>query len=158
MTNRFSALPFTMRRSTDVISGPEITTTDETVHGVLRLAGDQLIIQARLTRSVSRVGSTIKTDSEIDPVLELSIPVVSLASASVRSSWWRRRLRLSLVAADLRAFETLAGQTGLKLEHPAELVVNVRRQDHADALEFASELELAIAERALTQLESGDQP
>lgn len=155
MSTRFSALPFTLRRSTDVIAGPEITTTDETIHGVLRLAGDQLVVQARLTRSVSRVGRTIKTDSETEPVIESAIPLGALASATVKRSWWRRSVRLSLVAADLRAFESLQG--GLKLSHPAELVVNVRRADYDAAVEFASELELAIAERALTALE-GDEP
>ena len=154
MSTRFSALPFTLRRSTDVIAGPEITTTDETIHGVLRLAGDQLVVQARLTRSVSRVGRTIKTDTESEPVIECAIPLGSLASATVKRSWWRRAVRLSLVAADLRAFEAL--QSGLKLGHPAELVVSVSRADYDAAVEFASELELAIAEQALTALEGRD--
>lgn len=156
--SRFAALPFTLRRSTDVIAGPEVTTTDETVHGVLRLAGDQLVVQARMSRSVSRVGRTIKTDSEIEPVMEFAIPLASLASAAVRSSWWRRGLRLSLIAADLRAFESLAGQGALQLAHPAEFTVNIRRQDAEAAAEFASELELAIAERALLRLEAEDAP
>lgn len=153
MTSRFAALPFTLSRSTDVITGPEITTTDETVHGVMRLEGDRLVMQWRLTRTTSRVGKTIDSKSSIDPVAEFSLPLSSLASATVKASWWRRHVRLSLIASDLRAFESIAGQGGLKLEHPAELVVNVRRGDLAAAQDFAGELELAIAEQAIARLE-----
>ena len=35
-----AALPFTLRRSNDIFSGEGITTTTETVHGLLRLVDD----------------------------------------------------------------------------------------------------------------------
>ena len=148
-------MPFTLNRSSDVIAGPEITTTEEKVHGVLRLEGDQLLIQWRLMRSTSRIGATIKTESEVEPVAEFAVPVAMLASADVKYSWWRvgRQVRLALIASDLRAFETIAGQGGLKLDHPAELVVNVRRGDLEAAREFAAELEMAVADRAIARLE-----
>ena len=57
-----------------------------------------------------------------------------------------RGVRLVLRASDLRAFEVVAGTTGLLLEHPAELVIPVRPADYVNAREFAAELTLAVAE------------
>ena len=37
-----AALPFVLRRSSDVVGGSEITSTRETIHGLLRLDGDKL--------------------------------------------------------------------------------------------------------------------
>jgi hypothetical protein len=54
--------------------------------------------------------------------------------------------RLVLQAADLRAFDVLAGPEGLKLDHPAELVLRLRRKDLLTAEEFAAELALAVAQ------------
>ena len=54
-----------------------------------------------------------------------------------------------------RAFEEIAGEAGLALDHPAELMLPVRRQDLAAARQFAAELEMAVAERALALLEGG---
>jgi hypothetical protein len=43
----------------------------------------------------------------------------------------------------------VAGEGGLRLKHPAELVLRVRRSDRLLAEEFAAELTLAVAEQAL---------
>jgi hypothetical protein len=56
-----------------------------------------------------------------------------------------------LTAADLRAFEEVAGAAGLSLDHPADLQLRLRRSDRALGVEFAGELELAIAERELAE-------
>ena len=147
------ALPFLLRRSDDVIGEHGITSTSETVHGLLRLDGERLMIQWRLARQTDQVGRQIRTDREVEPVREVELPLAALAAASVRLSWWPWRkdggARLVLTAADLRAFEQIAGEGGLKLDHPAELVVRVRRGDRMAAIEFAGELELALAERTL---------
>jgi hypothetical protein len=58
-----------------------------------------------------------------------------------------------LTAADLRAFEEVAGQAGLSLDHPAELALRLRSEDRAAGNEFVGELELALAERALAAAE-----
>ena len=57
-------------------------------------------------------------------------------------------LRLSL-----RAFEELAGKDGLQLKHPAEFVIRVAGAERLAAREFASELEYALADRALLRAE-----
>ena len=150
-----AALPFLLQRSSDVIGAGALTSTEETVHGLLRLDADRLVVQWRVARRVDRVGPEIRTDRELEPVREVAIPLAGLAAASVRSSWWRlgRKVRLVLTAADLRVFEALAGEGGLRLSHPAELVVEVRPVDRHAAEEFAGDLELALAEGALREAE-----
>ena len=151
----YAAVPFTLRRSKDVIAGREITSTRETVHGLLRRDGERVLIQWRTSRAIDRVGSEIRSDSEVEPVRELSLPLSALAGAEVRSSWlpWPR-LHVVLTGADLRAFENLAGMEGLQLKHPAQFEIRVARDSRLAALEFVSELELALADRALRAAEN----
>jgi len=150
-----AALPFRFRREGHVISAGEITSTKETVHGLLRLEDERLVIQWRTARKTERVGREIRVDQELEPVQELAIPLSALASAKVRRFWFRRPpgLYLVLTASDLRAFEAVAGEGGLRLTHPAELVIRVGRASRAAAREFASELELALADRQLRAAE-----
>ena len=146
-----AALPFVLRRSSDVITGREITSTTETVHGLARLDGDRVVLQWRVARSTDRVGSEIRTDREVEPVREAAVPLAAIAGAAVRWRWWPwpPGPHLVLTAADLRAFEDVAGATGLRLDHPAELALPLRRADRAAAAEFAGDLALAAAEHAL---------
>ena len=150
-----AALPFSLRRKHEVVGVREYTSTTETVHGLLRLDGERLVIQWRLTRATDRVGFEIRTDREVEPVRETVVPLSSLAGAAVRRQWWRRLLgpQLVLTAADLRAFAGVADDAVLRLEHPARLVLNLRRADETAAAEFAAEVELAIAEQALSAAE-----
>ena len=148
-----AALPFILKRSNDVI-GVEITSTRETVHGLLRLDGDRVYVQWRVARSTERVGWQIRTDREVEPVREAVIPLSAIAGATVRWQWrWPPGPYLVLTAADLRAFEEVAGAAGLSLNHPAELALRLRGADRALGNEFAGELELALAERALAAAE-----
>jgi hypothetical protein len=151
-----SALPFILTRSDDVFGGGTITSTAETIHGLLRLDADMLVIQWRLTRTVDRMGAEIRSDQEVEPVREVSIPLRAVAAAAIRESWWpwASTVRCVLTAADMRAFEPVVGATGLKLDHPAEIVLRVRRADRDAARLFAGDLELALAERALRDAES----
>jgi hypothetical protein len=146
-----AALPFTLRRGHDVVGLTEITSTTETVHGLLYLDGERLIVQWRMARSTERVGSEIRTDRELGPVREIVVPLAGVASAEVRRFWfrWPPGSYIVLTAADLRAFEEIAGEGGLRMDHPAELVLHIRRADRLAAREFAGELGLAVAERAL---------
>jgi hypothetical protein len=154
-----AAIPFLLERSHDVI-GREITSTSETIHGLLRLDGARLVVQWRLERTTERIGSEIRSDREVEPVREVVLPLESVAGAQLRTSiWpWIRRARLVLTAADLRAFEPIAGAAGLEVDHPAELTLFVRRADLAIAGEFVGELELAIAERGVALAEGGASP
>lgn len=145
---RSAALPFTLRRKEDAIRPGEITSTVETIHGLLRLHGDELVVQWRLARKTDRVGPDIQTDRELGEVREVAVPVAGVAGAVVRRRWWDwpRGPQLVLTAADLRAFEDLTGPDGLSLDHPARLVLRLRRGDDLVGREFSAELALAIAE------------
>jgi hypothetical protein len=150
-----SAVPFLIRRMHSAIRGPEITATREEFHGLLRLAGGQLVFQWSTAREVSRAGREILVARDLGPVQEVSLPVTGLAGAQVR--WrllpWPPRWQLVLRAADLQAFRALAGEAALLLEHPAELVLDLRRSDRAIAREFAAELDFALAEASLQAAE-----
>jgi hypothetical protein len=150
---RSAALPFNLRRSEDVLGSAEMTTTTERVHGLLRLDGDLLGIQWRLTRKTQTLGSEIRIDEEMEPVREIVLPLRAIAGARVRRPWWLfgTGLQLVLTASDLQAFDELAGEGGLKLAHPAEVVLRVRRRDALAAEEFTAEVALALAEMSLTQ-------
>ncbi|NNF29678.1 MAG: hypothetical protein HKO53_03825 [Gemmatimonadetes bacterium] len=125
-----------------------VTTTREHVHGLLRLRGDTLTIQWRLTTKVDHVGTSIRSEQTVEPVRELAVPVWRLAGATVQRKWlrWLPGLRVVLAASDLTALENLAGTHGLRLNHPAELELTIRSSDRLIAEEFCAELALAISE------------
>lgn len=156
-----SALPFILRRQHDIVSVKEVTSVKEEIHGVLRLDADALVVQWSTARQTQRVGFVIKTERELEPVREVHIPLAGLAGATLRWQWraWPPGPVLVLRAADLRAFEGLAGsgRAGLALEHPAELTLGVRYQDRALAREFAADLEMQLADRALKAAEEREQ-
>jgi len=142
-----ATLPFLLKRKADAISGEGMTTTRETVHGLLKVEHDLLTIQWRVGRKTEHLGSEIRVDQEVEPVRETVVPLRMVAGAVVRRRWWDWLLgpRLVLTAASLSAFEDLAGRDGLSLHHPAELVLRLRRSDRLAAEEFGAELALAIA-------------
>jgi hypothetical protein len=148
------ALPFYLRRKQDVIAAHEVTSTTERIHGLLRLEGGRVVVQWRLSRQTEWVGAQIRTDQEYDPVREVVLPLDALAGAVVRASGWRRIVgpQVVLTAADLRTFEELGGAAGLRQQHPATLQLRIARSDVLLAQEFASELNLALAEAALSRL------
>jgi hypothetical protein len=151
-----SALPFTLRRSdTSYGKEGEFVTTTEHVVGLLRLDTDRLVVQWRRSRSTQLVGMEMRTDRDVEQVREVVIPLAALAGAAVRWIWWRwpPGLHLVLTGADLVAFEEIAGESGLRLDHPAELVLRIRRTDGHAARMFAGELELAVADLALRDAE-----
>lgn len=158
---RSAALPFVIHREHGVIKGSEILSTRDALHGLLRLAGDRLVVQWRTSREVSRVGREISTDRSLAPLREIHIPLTGIASARTRWTWrsWWPRTALTIVAADLRVFDPLAGDAevpGLVLEHPGELVLEVRRTDRELARNFVSELRLAVSEEMLRALEESE--
>ena len=146
-----AALPFILKRGDDVFSSTGMTSTRETVHGLLILETDRLVIQWRVGRKTEHIGGEMRTDQEVEPVQEIVVPLRGVAGAVVRRSGWNWLIgpRLVLTAADLRAFEGVTGGGGLSLDHPAELVLRLRRSDRLAAAEFSAELALAVAERTV---------
>ncbi|HSW28501.1 MAG TPA: hypothetical protein VLH75_03310 [Longimicrobiales bacterium] len=156
---RQASVPFHLRRGQDEFRGGSVTSTTEVVHGLLRLDGDRLVVQWRLARRTEHMGAMdVRSDEELEAVRELVVPLAGVAGAAVRRRRWAPWKGPSLVlrAADLRAFEEVAGEGGLKLDHPAELLLGLRRADVLLAEEFAAEVVLAVAERAVGEM--GDVP
>jgi len=148
-----AALPFFLKRSNDEFSGTGMTSTRETVHGLLRLEESKLVIQWRAARRIDVLDSEMRTEREFDAVQHIEIPLSGLAGATVRQRWWHwfTGPRIVLSASHLAAFEAIAGEAGLGLDHPAVLVLRLRRADRLVAEEFSAELALAIAERTLPE-------
>jgi hypothetical protein len=153
-----SSLPFTLRRKNETFSGGGMTTMTETVHGLLRLDAERLVIQWRVARKTEHLGSEIRQDEELGDVREVSVPLAGLAGAAVRRHrlGWFGGARLEITAADLTTFREVAGQTGLKMAHPAKLVLRIHRRDRLAAEEFAADIALVLAERALGEPGAGE--
>ncbi len=144
----FAAVPFTLKRSSDLWDakgGYESKT--ETAHGLVRLEAERMVVQWRLAVQTEVYGATYETREEIEPVNEIVISLDNVAGAVVppRRWWDPTGPKLVITASDLLAFEKIAGQQGLKLKHPAKLVLQVKRTDRLIAEEFAAELALAVA-------------
>jgi hypothetical protein len=134
------------------MTGLSYTATTETVHGLLRPEGPDVTGQWRVARKTEEMkGDGYHTDEELEQVREVTIPISALAGAIVRRPWWKFWASpcVVLIAPDLQVLDALAGEEGLALAYPAELVLPVRRRDALLAAEFAAELELAVAEDAL---------
>jgi hypothetical protein len=86
---RSASLPFLIKRAADAFSGVGMTTTRETVHGLLRLENDALTIQWRVGRKTEHLGATdMHTDQEVEPVREIVVSLRGVAGAVVRRRWW----------------------------------------------------------------------
>jgi hypothetical protein len=149
--SRIATLPFQLSTGHQVIAGGTVTNTEERRNGVLRLEGYTMVVQWRVEREVQQIGAEIRTDTERAGMREVPVPVRLLGDARLRTRgrWWWRSWELVLTARDLIAFDRLASDDGFEFEHPAELVLPVRDRDVELARDFASEVELAIAEEAL---------
>lgn len=146
------AVPFTLRRGHDAFTASTVTTTVETIHGLLRLDGGELVVQWRRSVKTDHMGAaSIHSDEEVDAVHERAVPLSAVDGMDVRRSRWTPWAAPVMVlrAADLAAFDEIAGAEGLRLDHPAELVLGIRRRDRLLAEEFAAELTLALARRTL---------
>lgn len=160
-----SAVPFTFKRSQDLGSWKYESATgvyeanrQETAHGLARLEEDRLVIQWRL--AVKRQlwsASSWETREDIEPVREIAIPLANVSGAFVQERrWWEwTGARLVITASDLLAFEKIAGQEGLRLQHPSRLVLRIKSVDRLIAREFAAELALKVAQLPAGQ---GDVP
>ena len=147
-----AAVPFVLKRGEDVMTNTSVESTRETIHGVIRLESEQVVLQWRLDRKTEVMGGTgIRTDQEFEPVREVAVSLDGVAGATVRAGWigWLLGPKLVLTASDLAAFEVVAGAEGLRMDHPAQLHVRIRRRDRLIAEEFCAELALVLAERSL---------
>ncbi|MBT8462371.1 MAG: hypothetical protein KJO44_07570, partial [Gemmatimonadetes bacterium] len=145
VTRRQAALPFILEGKEEVLGISELTSTKDTIHGLLRLDGDKLVIQWRLTIKIEHL---TETDEEHGDVNTHVLPLDSIVGVALRHRWWELWLgpRLVLTATDMLAFEHLTGEEGLPLSHPAELAFRLRRRERLAGEEFVAEMILAMAE------------
>ncbi len=160
---QLTALPFIVQRQNSVQTGVEYTSTRERIFGLLLISGSNLRIQWRATLEVNRYGQEIRKDEEMKPLREVSIPLAEIAGAQVRRKWlrWPPAHALVITAADLKTFEPLLsenGDPGLVLQHPAEMVLEIRRVDRQRAYDLARALNLAVTEKLLASYEEGKSP
>ncbi len=156
------AVPFVLKRNHGTVVSEDVTQTVDTLHGILRIVDAHILVQWRSSRTTSVVGSEIRTDREVMSMQQVQIPLAAIASARVKLPWPRifRAPLLQIIAADLSAFQLLQsdnGIPGLVFEHPAELLLTIRRSDRQLAEEFCTELELANADRLLAEAEESYQ-
>ena len=128
----------------------ELTSTRETIDGLLRLDGDELLIQWRLRVTTEHLA---ETDEELGDVTSVVLPLDRIAGVEVRHRWWELWLgpRLVLTATDMLAFEQIADEAGFHLSHPAQLVVRLRRGDRLAAEEFAAEMSSGLANERIRE-------
>lgn len=150
MTRLHAALPFRLEGEEEVLGVSELTSTRETIEGLLRLDGDKLLIQWRLTVKTEHLG---ETDEELGDVNSVVLPLDRIAGAEVRHRWWELWLgpRLVMTANDMLAFEQIAGEEGFHLSHPAQLVLRLKRGDRLAAEEFVAEMSFATASEGVTE-------
>lgn len=164
------ALPFLVQRRTGVVARPAIdgstrgsvTSTRETVEGLLILDGDRLVVQWRVAREVQHIGEEIRSDSEVEPVQEVVLPLTGFATPRLRRKWrrWRRRWEVVITAADLRTLEPLRERGGIQLAHAAEMIISIEAADRDAAAMFVKEMDYALAEEAFRDAEAigGESP
>jgi len=116
------------------------------LHGVMRLEGDHLVIEWSGTRHVSEAGrGTARSAVEQLPVSRATIPVASLGRVTLRRHWWRRRLEIA--SADLSALQAIP------TARAGRVVLEITRADRHLAADLVSQIELAAADHALAAAE-----
>lgn len=156
-----NALPFVQQRLHQDYSGPDYTTTSETVHGIIRLDGDVLRLQWRISREINKFnkyGAGHSSDSQQEAIREIEIPLEKLSGARIKRIWYRVPPKevLLITTSDLQTFSKFTIEDkvpGLASDHPAELVLEIRRSDRKRWHVFCSALRFAISEQMLASME-----
>lgn len=118
-----------------------------TLHGVLRLEGDQVILEWSGRRRVAEAGRGVaRSVAEPVPVSRVVFPVASLGRVALRRHWWWWQ-RLVLRSADLAALQSVP------TARSGQIVLEVARVDRHAAADLASRIELAVADHALAVAE-----
>ncbi len=116
------------------------------LHGVLRLAGDKLVLEWSGTRHLSEAGrGSARSVTEPVPVSRVVLPVASLGRIALRQRWWRPRIEL--VSNDLAAVAGVPSARGGRIE------LAIARSDRHSAADLISRIELAAADHALAAAE-----
>lgn len=147
-------IPFKMKvehpRADETFAMTELMSASRSIEGLLRMDGDDMVLQFRVHDYVLDVN--MKQEKDTSEAHEVRVPLASLAEAKLKG-WWRGKLVLT--SMDLTTFEALGCTDG-------RVVLTVPRAAKPDAAELAtalafriSDMELAGIDEDIRRLEGG---
>lgn len=141
------AVPFRTKLPSDWRSGRETVITERRVEGILKLAGDDLKLEIRVTEAVTTMGGSTgyATDETASDVAELTVPLDRVASLDLKKRWWTRRL--TIVTDSLRFFEDVPGSKQGRLD------LRIARRDLPMAETLVTEARIRLADLSLRRVE-----
>jgi len=141
------AVPFRTKLPSDWTSGTEVVFTERRVDGILRLSGDELVLELRVTEDVTTVSGSAgyQKDKKASDVAELAVPLSRIVSTKLRKWWWGPRL--TVVTDSMRLFEDVPGAA------PGRLDLRIARRDAPMAEMLVNEVEIRLADLSLRRVE-----
>ena len=121
--------------------------TERQVHGILKLTGDDLALEIRVTEAIAKWGSNAgyATDTTASDVTELAVPLDRVAALRLKKWWWGPRL--TIVTDSLRFFEDVPGSKQGRLD------LRIARRDLAMAEKLVTEAQIRLADLSLRRVE-----
>jgi len=147
MSAQAIAVPFRTKLPSDWRSGKEVVFTERRVDGILKLTGDDLVLEIRVTEATTRLSGSAgyATDETASDVAELTVPLDRVAALRLRKWWWGPRL--TIVTDSLRFFENVPGSKQGRLD------LRIARRDLAMAQTLVTESEIRLADLSLRRVE-----
>ncbi len=141
------AVPFRTKLPSDWRSGRETVITERRVDGILRLTGDDLQVEIRITEAVTTMGGSTgyATDQTASDVAELTVPLERVAALRLKKRWWGPRL--TIVTDSLRFFKDVPGSKQGRLD------LRIARRDLQMAQTLVTEARIRLADLSLRRVE-----
>ena len=145
MSTQAIAVPVRARLPSDWRSGPEMLFTERRVDGMLKLVGDGLVLEFRVTESVTTMGAGYASDESASEVSELAVPLDRVVALHLKTRWWGPRL--TIVTDSLRFFESVPGSKQGRLD------LRIARRDLPMAELLEAEVRVRLADLSLKRVE-----
>lgn len=151
MPARSVVVPFALAlpKESSVARGQHLSKSYQ-VRGVARLEGDRLTLEWSGSIEITEVsGANVRTLRESVPAQRLVLPTARIASIELRGRWWRPSIELR--ATGIRPLDLVPSSIA------GSVVLRLARRDRQAAAELVSQVQLAMADIALREAESGSQ-
>lgn len=142
-------------REGDVTAMTGSMSAERVIRGLLRLEGDDVVLQFRVLDHVldfTGLRGGTGESTEAGEAQEIRVPLSRLGDVRMRGWWWGK---LTLTSTDLTTFEDLGS-------HDGRVTLTIPRRMKADAADFAtalafklSDLELEGIDEEMRRLEEG---
>ena len=119
--------------------------TERRVDGMLKLVGDGLVLEFRVTESVTTMGAGYASDESASEVSELAVPLDRVVALHLKTRWWGPRL--TIVTDSLRFFESVPGSKQGRLD------LRIARRDLPMAELLEAEVRVRLADLSLKRVE-----